>query len=148
MTLSLRGRFFNLAAICVVFLGMVSCASGPSYSEAVKSLPPIPKGKGRVFVYRPSSMGMALRPDIRIDQKSIGTSTAQGFSYSDQPPGKHDVSLTTEWTRKGSVQVQPGQASFVRTSLGMGLITGHLIPTAVEKSVGEREIQKCKLVTE
>jgi len=133
-----------LAAAC----GLASCASGPSYAEAVKTLPPIPKGQGRVFIYRNTSLGLAVKPAIKIDGQKVGTSTAHGFSYSDQTPGNHEVSLATEWKHKDSVKVTPGQPSFVRTHVTFGALVGHVIPTAVDKSTGESEIQNCKLVTE
>ena len=133
-----------LASAC----GLVSCAGGPAYAEAVKTLPPIPKGQGRVFVYRDSTLGFAVKPKIKIDGKAVGTSTAKGFSYSDQSPGNHEVSLTTEWKHKDTVTVTAGQPSFVRTHLTIGAFVGHVIPTHVSKEEGEREIQNCKLVTD
>lgn len=129
-------------------LGLVSCASGPSYAEALKTMPPIPKGKGRVFVYRDTSFGAAIRPKIRIDEQPVGTSVAKGFSYSDQTPGPHVVSLVTEWKHKDTVAVTAGQPSFVRTHVTMGAFVGHVIPTAVSSAEAESEIQNCKLVTD
>ncbi len=129
-------------------LGLVSCASGPSYAEALKTLPPIPKDKGRVFVYRDSAFGAAVRPAIKIDEQQIGTSVAKGFSYTDQAPGQRVVSLATEWKHKDTVTVTAGQPSYVRTHVTMGAFVGHVIPTAVSKSEAESEIQNCKLVTD
>ena len=129
-------------------LGLVSCASGPTYTEIVKTLPPIPKGKGRVFVYREDAIGMAVRPKIKIDDQPIGTSKAQGFSYSDQTVGQHVVSLTTETTKRTTVAVTAGQPSFVQTHMGFGVLVGHVVPTFVDKLQGEAGIRDCKLVTE
>ncbi len=129
-------------------LALASCASGPSYAEALKTMPPIPKGKGRVFVYRDTTLGAAIRPKIRIDDQPIGTSVAKGFSYSDQTPGPHVVSLVTEWKHKDTVTVAAGQPSFVRTHVTFGAIVGHVIPTAMTKSEAESGISNCKLVTD
>ena len=129
-------------------VGLVSCAGGPTYAEAVKTLPPIPEGQGRVFVYRPSSIGFAVKPAIKINGEKVGTSTARGFSYSDHAPGSHQISLTTEWKHKDTVNVTAGQPSFVRTHVTIGAFVGHVIPTHVSKSEGESEIQDCKLVTD
>ncbi|MES2658487.1 MAG: DUF2846 domain-containing protein [Verrucomicrobiota bacterium] len=129
-------------------LALASCASGPSYAEAIKTLPPIPKGKGRVFVYRDSSFGAAVRPKIKIDDQPVGTSVAKGFVYSDQAPGQHVVSLATEWKHKDTFSVTAGEPSFVRSHITIGAFVGHVIPTAVSKAEGESEIQNCKLVTE
>jgi hypothetical protein len=129
-------------------LGLVSCASGPSYAEALKSLPPIPKDKGRVFVYRNTALGAAVRPKVRIDDQPVGTSVAQGFLYSDQKPGQHSISLVTEWKHKETFTVTAGQPTFVRTHVTIGAFVGHVIPTPVSKAEGESEIQNCKLVTD
>lgn len=129
-------------------LALVSCASGPSYAEALKTMPPIPKGKGRVFVYRDTTLGAAIRPKIRIDEQPVGTSVAKGFCYSDQSPGPHVVSLITEWKHKDTVNVTVGQPSYVRTHVTLGAFVGHVIPTAVSKSEAEGEIANCKLVTD
>ena len=56
-------------------------------AEGKSTLPPIAKGKGRVFVYRPGSFGLACKPTLNIDGKEAGTLYAQGFFYSDQTPG-------------------------------------------------------------
>ena len=129
-------------------LALANCASGPTYAEALKTMPPIPKGKGRVFVYRDTTFGAAVRPKIQIDEQPIGTSIAKGFCYSDQTPGKHVVSLATEWKHKDTVSVSAGQPSFVRTHVTMGAFVGHVIPTALSSSEAEMEIKNCKLVTE
>jgi hypothetical protein len=126
-------------------LGFVSCASGPTYAEVKSTLPPIAKGQGRVFVYRPTSFGAAIKPDVKIDNKVIGESQGQGFLYSDQAPGTRQVSIGTEWTHKNSVTVRAGQPSFVRCKVTPGVLAAHIIPDQVENAAGEAEIQNCKL---
>jgi hypothetical protein len=148
MSLMMIRRTMTASFLGAAAFGLVSCASGPSYEEALKTMPPIPKGKGRVFVYRDTALGAAVRPKIRIDGQPIGTSVAQGFSYSDQAPGQHEVSLITEWKHKDMVSVSAGQPSFVRTHVTFGALVGHVIPTAVSKAEAENEIQNCKLVSE
>ncbi len=101
-----------------------------------------------MFVYRNTALGAAIRPQIRIDGKPIGSSVAQGFRYSDQAPGQHEVALITEWKHKDTVTVVAGQPSFVRTHVTFGALVGHVIPTAVSKAEAEPEIRNCKLVTE
>jgi hypothetical protein len=140
-------RAFLCSLVIGSSFGLVSCASGPSYAEALKSLPPIPRDKGRIFVYRDSAFGAAVRPKININDKPIGTSVAKGFSYSDQAPGQYVVSLTTEVKRQTTVTVKAGEPSFVHTYMTMGAIVGHVIPSFVDKSQGESGIQKCKLVS-
>ena len=127
---------------------VTSCASGPTYAEIKHKLPPIPSGQGRVFVYRTTTFGMAIKPDVKIDNKVAGTSAARGFLYSDQPPGSHEVSITTEWKHKNTVDVAAGRTSFVSSTVTPGLLTAHVIPNPVDAATGEAEIQNCKLATD
>ena len=138
-------RYF-VSAICIAStLGFVSCAGGGTYAETKANLPKIEKGKGRVFVYRPSSLGFGVRPKVKIDDKVVGVSQGQGFLYSDQTPGTHVVSTSTEWKRKATVNVVEGQPTFVKCSVYPGVVLAQIAPKQVERSVGEAEIQKCKL---
>lgn len=133
------------ALLAITASGLVSCAGGPSYAETEKSLPKVAPGKGRVFVYRPSSLGFGIRPKVKIDDQVVGTSEGKGFLYSDQTPGTHTVSTSTEWKHKTSVNVVAGQPSFVRCSVRPGVIAAHIIPKVVDRATGQREIQTCKL---
>jgi hypothetical protein len=140
-------KYSNLiiCAVAIVAPAFVSCAGGASYEEAKASMPAIPKGHGRVLVYRTSVLGMAVKPDVKIDGNVIGTSEAKGFLYSDQKAGSHTVSIKTEVTKEGSVSVKPGELSFVRSSVGMGVLAARITPEQVSKATGEEEIQGCSL---
>lgn len=139
----LKSRLFYVALTFGCFLS--SCASGPSYADAQSTLPSIPKGKGRVFVYRPSAFGAAVKPDVQIDQNVVGRSEGRGFFYSDLSTGSHEVSIKTEMAHKNTVTVQAGKPSFVKCSIMPGLLVGHVLPKQVDQATGSAEIQKCKL---
>ena len=139
----LKRPFFVVALSCGLFLS--SCASGPSYAEIQSTLPSIPKGKGRVFVYRPTAFGAAVKPDVMIDQNIVGKSVGRGFFYTDQPTGSHEISIKTEMTHKNTVTVQSGKPSFVKCSVMPGLLVAHVLPKQVDQATGNSEIQKCKL---
>ena len=126
-------------------LTIVSCASGPTYAEVKPKLPPIAKGQGRVFVYRPSSFGFGVKPDVKIDKKVIGTSEGNGFMYSDQTAGSHEISIATEWNHKRQISVTAGQPCFVECSITPGLLVAHVTPSLVWAGTGESNIQECKM---
>lgn len=138
-------RSIALLGLTIASVSLVSCASGPTYAEMKSKLPPIANGHGRVFVYRPSFVGAAVKPSVKIDERVVGTSEGQGFFYSDQPAGTHEVSATTEWKHKAPVVVASGQPSYVRCSMMIGLFVGHVMPKQVSSETGEAEIQKCKM---
>ncbi len=126
-------------------LGLVSCAGGKTYAELKGTLPPIPKNQGRVFVYRPSSLGFGIKPMVKIDNKEVGQSVGQGFFYSDQAPGSHEISLATEWKHKNTLQVQAGKPSFVHCKVVPGVLVGHIIPNQVDQAEAEPALNECKL---
>lgn len=137
-----------LCAISVSALGFVSCASGPTYAEVSKSLPPVPNGKGRVFVYRPTSFGAAIKPSVKIDDIVVGKSMGQGFLYSDQTPGMHSISIMTEANHKNTFSVASGKPTFISCHVTPGFLAAHVFPNEVDRSTGESEIQDCKLASE
>lgn len=147
MPISLKAAFFAPVVIATS-LSFVSCASGPTYAEAKATLPPVAKGHERVFIYRPSSFGMAIKPSVQINGTAVGTSEGQGFLYSDQKPGSHKVSISTEWTHTKTFSVKRGEPSFIRCAVRPGLLAAHIIPSQVDKATGEQEIQDCKLAGE
>ena len=129
-------------------LGLVSCAGGPTYAEVKGKLSPIAKNQGRVFVYRPSGMGFAIKPKVKIDNKEVGQSVGQGFFYTDQAPGTHEISLATEWKHKNTLNVQAGKPSFVHCKVVPGVLVGHIIPNQVDQAEAEPELNECKLTEE
>ena len=140
-------RSFILLGLTIASACLVSCASGPTYAEVNSKLPPIARGHGRVFVYRPSAFGAGVTPAVKIDKQVVGISKGQGFLYSDQRPGSHEVSISTEWKHKTPVTVREGKKSFVRCKMMMGLFVGHIMPKQVDATTVESQIQKCKLAS-
>ncbi len=131
--------------LALATLGLVSCAGGPTYAEVKGTLPPIAKNQGRVFVYRPSSLGFGVKPMVKIDGKEVGQSEGRGFFYTDQAPGTHEISLATEWKHKNTLQVQAGKPSFVHCKVVPGVLVGHIIPNQVDQAEAEAELSECKL---
>lgn len=134
-----------LLGVAVAVTSLVSCASGPSYAEMKSKLPPVAKGQGRVFVYRTSSIGAAVQPQVKIDDQVVGTSMGQGFFYTDQSAGTHEVSIATEAKYTAPVNVQAGQPSYVECRVQMGVLVGRIVPSQVDATIGEANIQSCKM---
>ncbi|MDB6137484.1 MAG: hypothetical protein JWO94_556 [Verrucomicrobiaceae bacterium] len=137
-------RLFACFLLSGVSLGLASCAGGPTYAEIQSKLPPLAKGRGRVFVYRPSAGAFAIKPWVKIDDQKAGISKAQGFFYSDQPPGTHAISISTEWKHKNTLSVVAGQPTFVECMVLPGVLAAHIIPNQVETAKGQAAIQECK----
>lgn len=145
MKKSVISRLFRIIPSIAIAAVMASCANGPGYDEVKATLPPIPKGHGRVFVYRTSSIGMAVKPDVKIDDQVVGTSEARGFFYSDQKAGNHKISITTEWKHESPLVVKAGEPAYVACEMRMGVLVGQVKPLQVTRETGESDIQSCSL---
>ena len=60
----------------IIGLIMVSCASGPTYKEMAGQTPPVSEENGRVYVYRTTTLGAALQPEVQLDGQSVGKARA------------------------------------------------------------------------
>jgi hypothetical protein len=132
-----------LIAACLVSL-FSGCASGPEYATVANSIPPLAPNAGRIYMYRTTTLGAALKPDININGNVVGTSKAEGFFFVDEPPGNYTIQDSTEVTRTLSLTLEGGQTRYVRFGVSMGFFAGHVYPELVENSVGEQEITSCK----
>src|SRR5438270_464195 len=108
------------------------CASGPGYSEMANTIPAVPADKGRIYVYRPSMLGAAIQPAVRLDGVEVGTAKSHGFFYVDTAPGSHFLETTTEVSRRLTFMLDKGQTRYVKLSVSMGFAVGHVYPELVE----------------
>jgi Protein of unknown function (DUF2846) len=134
----------RLFACCLVALTISACASGVKFTEMNPSIMPKDQDSGRIFFYRTTVFGAALQPDIRLNGTKVGDSRAQGFFYIDRPPGNYEVVTSTEVDRKVTFVLEKAQTRFVKFSVSMGFLVGHVYGELVDPAVGEEEIKECK----
>lgn len=115
---------FALAAAAVLVAG---CATGVKYDAMASSIPTIKSGEGRIYFFRPSTFGLAVQPEIRLNGVPVGQSKANGFFYVDRPAGNYVASASTETEKSLSFALQPGETRYVRTSIGFGLVVGRVL---------------------
>jgi hypothetical protein len=124
----------------VVLLGsLAACASGPTMQDTGAADLSIPAERGRVVVYRTGIMGLAVQPTVSVDGVERGRCQPNGAFSVDVAPGERLVSASTEVRRDTTVQVEVGQISYVRCSIGVGFFIGQPRLEVVPRSVGERE---------
>jgi hypothetical protein len=136
-------RAFSLL-FAVLFLG--ACASGAKFSQTAPSLTPVSGDTGRVFFYRPSSFGAAVKPDVRLNGEVVGEAVAQGYFFVDRPPGEYKVATSTEVERTLSFVLEKGQTRYVRLSMSMGFFAGHVTPELVDSDKALKELANTKAV--
>ena len=132
--------FFVLIAISM--LG--GCASGPTYLEMAPSIRALPQNTGRIYFYRNTTFGAALKPEVKLNNEVVGKAIAQGFFYADKEPGKYEIITSTEVDRKLSLLLEDGQTRYVRFGVSMGFFAGHVYPELVSMEEGKKEIKECK----
>lgn len=134
-----RAAFVVLFAACVMLAGCAS--SGPKFDEVRAAIPGIEAGKARIFFYRDASIvGAAMQPNIYLNSEIVGSSQPGGFFFVDRPPGKFEISVTTEVENTIEFTVAAGQTAYVRTSISLGVLVGRAQAQRVEPDQALREI--------
>lgn len=134
----------RLFACCLVALTLSACASGVKFIEMNPGTMPKDQNSGRIFFYRTTVLGAALRPDINLNGTKVGDAIAQGFFYVDRPPGNYEVVTSTEVDRKVTFVLEKGQTRFVKFSVSMGFFVGHVYGELVDSAEGLEDIKECK----
>lgn len=133
---------FILLFILAFSLG--ACATGQKFSEYKAQIPESNPELGRIYFYRTSSLGAALRPKVVLNSEEVGQAVAKGFFYVDRAPGDYVVVTSTEVERKASFVLEKGQTRYIRFGVGLGFFVGHVYPELVDEQVGLSEINDCK----
>jgi hypothetical protein len=131
-----------LVIICLAAVA-TGCATGPKFAEVKDSIVNLSPEEGRIFLYRTTTLGAALTPQIKVNGEPVGKSVAKGFMFIDREPGSFEVMTSTEVDRKLSLTLEKGQTRFVKFGVTMGFFVGHVYPNLVDSEVGNQEIQKC-----
>jgi len=130
-----------LFAAVLVVLAFTGCASGPKYAEVRPTLASPAPSQGRIIFYRPSALGAAVQPDIKLNGQKVGTAKPHGFYFVDRAPGNYEVTAATETEKKLTFTLEPRQERFVRLKIQMGLMVGRIVPELVDRSEAESELK-------
>lgn len=142
-----RRLLLRLAATLALPAMLAACAtSGQTMTEMQSSMPPVPQGDGRIFIYRTAVVGMAVQPSVRVNDQVVGSAVPHGFTYVDRPAGDYKITTETEVTRTLSLTLAPGQVRYVRLGISMGFMVGHVYPELVEDSEGQSDLTNCHYV--
>lgn len=130
--------------LIVLAIAGTGCATGPTHRSVKDTFPPLAAEKGRIFLYRTTTMGAVLQPDIKVNGDVIGESKAKGFIFRDFAPGNYEIMTSTEVDRKLTFALDAGQIRYVKLGVSMGFLVGHVYPELVDNAIGEKEIAGCK----
>jgi hypothetical protein len=98
-------------------------------------VPPPAAGMGQVVFFRPGKfVGSAIRCTVREDGKMVGRAGNGKYFVLPAAPGPHRFTTKTEATDTLNVEVEPDETTFVKCSIGMGVMAGrpNLSPATAE----------------
>lgn len=139
-------RQILIVSFIIFILGISGCATlGPVYQKVDQ----VPENSGVVYIYRPSGfVGGGVAPTLYTDKGKtpIVKIYPGGYFPYFAKPGEVDFSAATEAESSVTLDIKPGQAYYVKLTIGIGFFVGrpHLI--IVSPEVGEKEITECKLI--
>lgn len=129
------------AGLITLAIALSGCASGVKHKDMAASIPTLQSDQGRVYFLRSASMvGAALQPSIKFDGKEVGTSKPGGFFFIDSTPGNHEVMCSTEVDKKLTFTLDKGEIKYVKTSIGLGLLVGRVVPELVSMEEAQKEL--------
>ena len=121
------------------------CASGPEYKEISSSIPTLAASNGRIYFFRSDAFaGAMIQPEILLNDQVVGRSTAGGFFYVDEPAGAYTVATATEVKRTVKFTLHTGETKYVRTSISVGVLVGHVTPTLDDPETAPQELEGLK----
>lgn len=124
------------------------CASGPKYSVVASTFPSLAPQRGRIYFYRPSALGAAVQPDIKLNGEKVGTAKPHGFYFVDRDPGNYEVTAATETEKKLTFVLEPGQERYVRLKIQMGVFVGRIVPELVDKQEAHGEMRELSYIAQ
>ncbi|CAG9209658.1 conserved exported hypothetical protein [Paraburkholderia tropica] len=138
--------FYRTLSLAVgVTMLAAGCASGPQYKEVASSIPTLTADHGRIYFFRADGFGGAMiQPEVKLNDKVVGRSVPGGFFYVDEVPGDYTVSTTTETKKEVTFTLHAGDTKYVRTSISMGILVGHITPTLDDPETAPHEIEQLK----
>ncbi|WEF31277.1 DUF2846 domain-containing protein [Pseudoduganella chitinolytica] len=140
-------KIIKLGAIALLAALTGCAATGPKFADQQVSTPKLTAEQGRVYFYRVNSfVGGALRPDIKLDGAAVGQSKPGGYFYVDAAPGAHEAQTSTEATNKLTFVLDKGETKYVRTSVSMGVLVGHVKPELVGQEEALKELSELSYI--
>ena len=128
---------------------MSGCASVPMASDekdtAAKTFQVQPE-KSNIYVYRNESMGGAVRMEVDIDGKQVGTTAAKTYLVVTVNPGKHTLISHAEGNNSLVVDTQAGKNHFVWQEVKMGVLYAGSKLQLVDDQTGKAGVGECKLI--
>jgi len=126
----------------ILLIGLSGCTgNGPKFKAPEQPN----RGKGMLYVYRPSSLiGAGMYYDIKIDNQVIGSMDNGEYIVKELSPGRKIVSAATESTVTVPVTIQKNKMTCVRAGITIGIVVGRPTLEYVDNNICLKEIKGTK----
>jgi hypothetical protein len=104
------------------------------------TIPNLPANMGRIYIYRSTTIGLAVQPDVKVNGEVVGRAEPDGFLYVDDPAGDYTITTSTEVSRSLTLALKSGETRYVKLDIGVGFFVAHVYPELVDNSTGEKDI--------
>ncbi len=131
----------QILATLLVLLSIFGCASDPTFDEYARSMPPVPADDGRIYIYRITKVGDAIRPSVRIDGEPVARAIPNGFFYLDLPAGEYEISAARNTENVLPVRLETGDEKYVRLDVTIGIASWQFTPMLVSADVANKEMK-------
>ncbi len=96
-----------------------------------------------VYVFRPASMGAAIKTWTFADDQLIGVSRAKGYYFEQVPAGKHVIWSKAENTSAMELELEAGETYYFKTAIRLGLGKARVALVQIDPIQAEKFFKKC-----
>jgi len=98
---------------------------------------------GLVYVFRPATLGAAIRTWAFADDQLIGVSKAKGYYFAQVPEGKRVIWSKAENTSALNVEIEAGETYYFKQAIRMGFGKARVKMIRIDENEAQEYFQKC-----
>jgi hypothetical protein len=99
--------------------------------------------RGLVYVFRPATIGAAIKTWAFADDQFIGVSKAKGYYFAQVPAGKRLIWSKAENTSALDVEIEGGKTYYFKQGIRMGFGKARVKMIQIDESEARKYFEKC-----
>jgi hypothetical protein len=135
------GLFFMLGILFVLVSGCASTVQFVQLPDQNKTIEDLEKG--RIYVMRPATVGMAIPMLVTEGGKTIGETGPKGYLCWEREPGETQILSQAENTDALNLNVQKGIVYYIFQHVRMGWVKARNELELVNEDEGKNVLKKC-----
>ncbi len=149
----MKNNIKNIALFVFTTFLLASCAStnkmsnkiSPEMSEQAKNQK-VPEGKSLVYVYRVSSLGLAVGLQVSLNNKMLASFYPKRFYVCTLDQGKYVFTGHGENEDDIIITTEPGKKYYIEAKPKMGFASARIELELHDQVDGNSDVQRCKLI--